>query len=107
MAIVLKTCCLGKCTGISFVDSTPIRVCQEKRISQNKVFKGTATVGKSTMGWFYGFKLHIVINDKGEILNFAITQANVDDRGPLKNDGFLKSVFGSSLPIRDIFPKKW
>ena len=46
------------------------------------------------MGWFYGFKLHIVINDRGEVLNFAITQANVDDREPLKNEGFLKAVFG-------------
>ena len=46
------------------------------------------------MGWFYGFKLHSVINDKGEILNFMITQANVDDREPLKNEGFLKAIFG-------------
>lgn len=94
MAIFLKTCCLGKCTGISFIDSTPIRVCKNKRIKRNKVFKDTATVGQSTVGWFYGFKLHLVINDKGEILNFAITQANVDDRDPLKNEGFLKNVFG-------------
>ena len=94
MTIFLKTCCLGKCTGISFVDSTPIRVCNAKRIKNNKVFKGIATTGKSTMGWFYGFKLHIVINDRGEILNFAITQANVDDRDPLKNERFLKEIFG-------------
>jgi hypothetical protein len=94
MAIFLKTCCLGVCSGISFVDSTPIRVCNNKRIKRNKVFKGIAEVGKSTMGWFYGFKLHIVINDRGEILNFAITQANVDDREPLKNEAFLKAVFG-------------
>lgn len=46
------------------------------------------------MGWFYGFKLHIIINDKGEILSFAVTQANVDDREPLKNEGFLKQIFG-------------
>lgn len=90
----LKTCCLGKCTGISFVDSTPIRVCKNKRIKRNKVFKNIAQVGKSTMGYFYGFKLHIVINDKGEILSFAIIQANVDDREPLKNDTFFKDIFG-------------
>ncbi|NLE04987.1 MAG: IS982 family transposase [Crenarchaeota archaeon] len=94
MTIFLKTCCLGACTGISFVDSTPIRVCGNKRIRRNKVFKGLAQTGKSTMGWFHGFKLHIVINDKGEILNFCITQANVDDREPLKNESFLKAVFG-------------
>jgi IS5 family transposase len=46
------------------------------------------------MGWFYGFKLHIVINDRGEVLNFAITPANVDDREPLKNESFLKAIFG-------------
>ncbi|TAE42352.1 MAG: IS982 family transposase, partial [Sphingobacteriales bacterium] len=94
LTIFLKTCCLGTCTGISFADSTPIRVCKNKRIKANKVFKGTATVGKSTMGWFYGFKLHIVINDKGEIINFMISQANTDDRTPLKTEGFLKKIFG-------------
>ena len=94
MTIFAKTCCLGNCSGISFIDSTPIRVCKNKRIKRNKVFKGFATTGKSTMGWFHGFKLHIIINDKGEIISFAITQANVDDREPLKNEGFLKAVFG-------------
>ncbi|WP_166962398.1 IS982 family transposase [Yeosuana marina] len=94
MTLFLKTCCLGDCTGISFVDSTPIRVCKSKRIANNKVFKGIATTGKSTMGWFHGFKLHIVINDKGEILNFTITQANVDDRTPLKKKSFLDKIFG-------------
>lgn len=94
LSIFLKTVRLGTCTGISFVDSTPIKVCNNKRIKRNKVFKDIAQVGKSTMGWFYGFKLHLVINDKGEILNFAITQANVDDREPLRNESFLKKVFG-------------
>jgi hypothetical protein len=54
MSLFLKTCCLGECTGISFIDSTPVRVCKPKRIRNNKVFKGIATTGKSTMGWFYG-----------------------------------------------------
>ena len=106
MAIFLKTCCLGFCSGISFVDSTPIRVCNNKRIKRNKVFKGTAEVGKSTMGWFYGFKLHIVINDKGEILNFAITQANVDDREPLRNERFLKAVFGKLFADKGYISEK-
>jgi hypothetical protein len=94
MTLFLKTCCLGKSTGISFVDSTPVRVCKPKRIRNNKVFKGIATTGKSTMGWFHGFKLHIIINDKGEILNFTITQANVDDRTPLKKKRFLDKIYG-------------
>ena len=58
----------GYNTGIAFIDSTKIVVCHNKRINSNKVFKNLAERGKSTMGWFYGFKLHIVINDKGEIL---------------------------------------
>lgn len=94
MTIFLKTCCLGNFTGISYIDSTPIRVCKNKRISRNKVFKGLAEIGKSTMGWFYGFKLHLIINDKGEILNFVITQGNVDDRAPLKNENFIKKIKG-------------
>ena len=106
MAIFLKTCCLGTCSGISFVDSTPIRACHNKRIKRNKVFKGIAEVGKSTMGWFYGFKLHIVINDKGEILNFASTQANVDDREPLKSEGFLKAVFGKLFADKGYISEK-
>ena len=94
MTIFSKTCCLDIYTGISFVDSTPIRVRKNKRISSNMVFNDVATTGKSTMSWFHGFKLHIVINDKGELLSFAVTQANVDDREPSKNEGFLKNIFG-------------
>jgi len=94
MTLFLKTCCLGECTGISFVDSTPVRVCKNKRIYRNKVFKDIATTGKSTMGWFYGFKLHLIINDKGEVLNFVITQANIDDREPLKNPKFVNKIKG-------------
>lgn len=94
LSLYMKTSCLGQCTGISFIDSTPIRACKNKRIKQNKVFKNIATIGKSTMGWFFGFKLHIIINDKGELLDFIITQANVDDRTPLKEDNFLKKIFG-------------
>lgn len=94
LTMYMKITCLGEVTGISFVDSTPIRVCNNKRIRNNKVFKGIAEIGKSTMGWFYGFKLHIIINDKGEILDFMITRANVDDRTPLKTDNFLKKLFG-------------
>ncbi len=85
---------MGECTGISFVDSTPIRVCNNKRIKRNKVFKDIAQVGKSTMGYFFGFKLHIIINDKGELLNFVITQGNVDDREPLKSKRFVNALKG-------------
>lgn len=94
MCVFLRTVCLGSCTGISFIDSTPIIACHIKREKQNKVFKGFATKGQCSMGWFFGFKLHIVINDKGEIIDFLFTQANVDDRYPLKNKNFHDKIFG-------------
>ena len=72
----------GKCTGISFVDSTTIDVCDSHRIQQHKVFKDIARRGKSSTGWFYGFKLHLAINDRGEILDFCLTAGNTDDRNP-------------------------
>lgn len=94
MASFLQLCCLGKCSGISYIDSTPIRVCHIRRELNHKVMKGLATKGQCSMGWFFGFKLHIVINDRGEILDFLFTQAHIDDRKPLKNKNFHKSVFG-------------
>lgn len=106
MVMFLKTCCLGKCTGISFIDSTPVRVCKNKRINANKVFKGIANTGKSTMGWFHGFKLHIIINDKGEILNFTITQASADDREPLKQERVLDKICGKLFADKGYIGKK-
>ena len=94
MVVFLQFCCLGKCTGISIIDSTPIRVCHIKREKSHKVFKGMATKGKSTIGWFFGFKLHLIINDKGEIIEFLISQAHTDDREPLANRKFHDKIFG-------------
>ena len=94
MALFLKTCCLGQCTGISIIDSTPLRACHIRREKQHKTFKDLATKGHTSTGWFFGFKLHLIINDKGEILDFMFTQANVDDREPLKNNNFHKRIFG-------------
>ena len=73
----------GKPTGISFVDSTSIKVCHNLRIERHKTFAGLAKRGKGTMGWFYGFKLHIIVNHVGDILAAKITPANVDDRKPV------------------------
>lgn len=86
--------CRGECTGISFIDSTILRVCHNKRIKRNKVFKDIAEVGKSTMGWFFGFKLHLIINDKGEILSFYLTKGNVDDRNVRAITQMTKEIFG-------------
>ena len=82
----------GKCTGLSFVDATAIKVCHNKRIPRHKVFAGIAARGKTTMGWFYGFKLHLTVNDRGEILACQLTPGNVDDRKPLPY--LAKTLFG-------------
>jgi hypothetical protein len=76
----LKSCRYGDCTGISFIDSTTLKVCNNRRISSHKVFKDSASRGKSSMGWFYGFKLHLVVNEYGEILSFQFSKGNLDDR---------------------------
>jgi hypothetical protein len=87
----LRTC-MGHCTGISFVDATSLAVCHNRRIYRHKVFTSLAARGKTTMGWFFGFKLHLVVNDRGELLAFAPTPGNVDDRQPLPS--LVKTLFG-------------
>src|SRR4029077_18454488 len=73
----------AKSTGIGFADSTPIIVCHPKRIRGHKVFKKVAAIGKTTKGWFYGFKLHLICNHLGELIACKITPGNVDDRKPI------------------------
>lgn len=75
--------CFGTCTGVSFIDSTSLHVCHIRRARSNKVFKTLAEWGKTSVGWFYGFKLHLVINERGELLNMALTPGNTDDRKPV------------------------
>ncbi len=95
-----------ECTGISFVDSTTLDVCDNHRISQHKVFKGIAKRGKSSTGWFYGFKLHLIINDRGEILNFCLTAGNVDDSNPKVMEHLTKNLFGKILGDKGYISKK-
>lgn len=94
MMLFLQLFCFGECTGISFIDSTCVPVCHNKRIRNNKVFKDYAEIGKSTMGWYYGFKLHLICNEKGELLNFMLTRANVDDRNENVFNRLADNVFG-------------
>lgn len=90
----LKSFGLGNCTGISFVDSTPLRVCHNRRIHQHKTFKGIAQYGQCLIGWFYGFKLHFVCNDMGQIVDIQITPKNVNARKPFRNSSFIKKLWG-------------
>jgi hypothetical protein len=80
MLLFLKHTRMGKISGISFVDSTALKVCNNKRIFHHKVFDGLAQRGKTSMGWFFGFKLHLIINDQGELLSFHLTRGNISDR---------------------------
>jgi hypothetical protein len=86
----------GACTGISFIDSTALEVCEPKRISQHRVFATDAKRGKTSMGWFYGFKLHLAVNDRGDLLACCLTPGNVDDRAPVPHlvKGLRGKLFG-------------
>jgi hypothetical protein len=80
--------------GISIIDSTKLAVCANLRISSHKVFKGLAQRGKSSTGWLFGFKLHLIINYNGEILFFWITPGNVDDRNVSAIKNLTKGLWG-------------
>src|ERR1051326_6871014 len=82
LAAYLETC-RGHCNGLSFVDSTKLIVGHNRRIKQHRVFAGLAERGKDSVDWFYGFKLHLVANDEGELLACRFTPGNGDDRRPL------------------------
>lgn len=99
-SLMLLACFLGTCrgtkTGIAFIDSTPIAVCHPCRARSNKVFGTLAQWGKNSVGWYYGFKLHLIINERGELLNFQLTRANLDDRKPVPDltEGLSGYLFG-------------
>lgn len=112
LTMFLRLVCFGECSGISFVDSTCIPVIHNKRQYNMKVFKGIAEKGKSTMGWYVGFKLHLLCNEKGEILNFVLTKANVDDRNDDVINTLTDKVFGKLYADKgyisqSLFGKLW
>jgi hypothetical protein len=82
----------GQCSGISFIDSTCLKVCHNRRIHSHKVFAECAKRGKTSVDWFFGFKLHLVINDCGELLSLRLTPGNTDDRQPVPE--LIKGLFG-------------
>jgi hypothetical protein len=83
---------MAPCSGISFVDSTALRVCHNLRISIHRTMAGLAQRGKTSTGWFFGFKLHLITNDRGELLNVCFTTGNVDDRKPV--EALAQNLFG-------------
>jgi hypothetical protein len=86
----------GPATGIAFIDATSLVVCHNRRIYSHQVFKKIARRGKTSVGWFYGFKLHLVVNDCGDLLAFQVTPGNVDDRRPVPHlvPGLTGKLFG-------------
>ena len=106
LMMFLKVKGLGKCRGISFVDSTHLKVCHNRRIHQHKTFKEVVERGYCSIGWFYGFKLHLIINDKGEILSFFLTKGNVDDRDFKVMKSMTEKMFGKLFADKGYISKK-
>jgi hypothetical protein len=103
---------LGASTLANFIDSTKVVVCDNHRIRRNKVFKGLAARGKSSMGWFYGFKLHLVVNERGEITSFMLTPGNVADNNPNLGIKLCQKLNGKLYGDRgyiskDLFERLW
>ncbi len=86
----------GKKLGHYYIDSTKLQVCDNLRIRTHKVFSGCAKMGKTSTGWFFGFKLHLIINRHGELMRFHLTTGNIDDRALVENmtDGLQGWLFG-------------
>ncbi|KJV91148.1 transposase DDE domain protein [Rickettsia bellii str. RML Mogi] len=95
---------MDQCDGLSFVDSSSIEVCKKYRISMNKVFAGIAARGKTTKGWFYGLKLHLIINRAGGIVKASFSPGNKDDRKQLEL--MIKNLFGKIFGDRGYISQK-
>lgn len=97
LALFFKTRASSQCTGISIIDSVPLVVCHIKRKSSHKVFAGKAKQGKTSVGWFFGFKLHFVINNFGEIIDVCITSGNIADNNKKVAKNITKNLFGKLI----------
>ena len=94
LMIYLQRCRLKKTSGIAFVDSTTLKVCHNRRIHNHKTFNGIAQRGKTSMGWFYGFKLHLIVNHMGDLVSVMLTPGNTDDRNLSMMQILTKDVLG-------------
>ena len=92
------------CDGISLVDSTSIAVCKNYRINSHKVFQGFAARGKTTKGWFYGLKMHVINNLQGELVNASFSFGNKDDRKHFA--GMTQGIWGKVFGDRGYISKK-
>ena len=88
------------CTGISIIDSTSLEVCLSNRRYRHKTFKNMAKSGKTSVKWFFGFKLHMIINHLGEIISFYITPGNVSDGDKEVLQKTTKNIFGKLVADR-------
>ena len=95
---------ITKRRDIKFVDSTKLKVCRNKREFTHQVCKNIARKGKSSIGWFYGFKLHIICNELMQILEFTITPGNTDDREGLEM--IWNDIFGMIIADAGYIGKK-
>lgn len=106
LTIFMNLCCKNKCSGYGFIDSTKLQVCHNLRINRNKVFSGIAARGKTSTGWFYGFKLHLIINEQGEIVSFMLTPGNVADNNASIVTKLARKCFGKLWGDRGYISKK-
>jgi transposase len=102
----------GEKTGEYYADSTHFAVCKNQRIMRHKTFEGLAMRGKSSMGWFFGFKLHLVCNFEGQIIAVQITPGNEDDRKAFEDlvnrHGLKGKVYADKGYIgKDLFKRLW
>ena len=85
---------LSPCTGKSYIDSTPMKACHPKRTGSHSVVKNIASVGKTSNGWFYGTKLHLVVTSLGEIVNFKLTPGNIADNNKKVLRDLVRKIWG-------------
>jgi hypothetical protein len=100
----------GEETGVYFADSTKLAVCHNRRIQRHQVFDSLAARGNTSMGWFFGLKLHFVINHQGQIMALKITPGNTADSAVL--DEITKHLTGKLYAdkgyiSRELFHRLW
>jgi transposase len=104
LAVVLLHALFSPDKKLGYIDATSLAVCHPKRIRRNKVFKGLAALGKTTKGWFFGFKLHVIVDEKGNLLRAKLTPGNVDDRAVV--DGMTQDMTGLLFGDKGYIDKK-